>query len=80
MFHPLAEDPKKLKDQVLEAKIFDLTKKYHIAARFGQSGVCNQIAIALEMYKVEQYKRQQALISEGIKKQNSDIDGLINID
>jgi hypothetical protein len=80
MFHPLAEDPSKIKDQELETKILDLTKKYYIAARLGQGGVCNQIVIALEMYKEEQYKRQQESIMASSRKQSKNIDDLINIE
>jgi hypothetical protein len=80
MFHPLAEDPSKIKDNELELKIFDLTKKYYIAAKFGQGNVCNQISIILDMYKTEQYKRQQENINSSIKKQNKELDELINIE
>jgi hypothetical protein len=45
MFHPLAEDPSKLKEKDLDDKVLDLTKKYHIALRLGHGGIANQIAI-----------------------------------
>lgn len=80
MFHPLLETPSKLKDPELDAKIQDLSKKYHIAARMGQGGVCNQILIALEMYKAEQQQRQQAALESLIKKQSKDVGGLINVE
>lgn len=79
MFHPLLEDPTKLKDLDLEAKILDLSKKYHIAARLGQGGVCEQIVLALDMYKSEQQARQARTMQDSIKKQNKDLDGLINV-
>lgn len=80
MFHPLLDSPTTLKDQDLEAKILDLSKKYHIAARLGQGGACYQIAIALESYQEEQRSRQQRVMQDTIKKQNGDLDDLINVD
>jgi len=79
MYHPLLEPAIKLKDQELENRILDLTKKYHIAARMGQGGVCQQILCALEMYKEEMNKRQQAALKSSIKKQDKDFDDLINV-
>ena len=80
MFHPLLAEPKDLKDQELDLKISELTKKYHIACNLGQGGVANQILIALEMYKDEQRKRYFEATNNIIKKQNKDLDDLINVD
>jgi len=46
----------------------------------GQGGVCQQIIIALEMYKDEQMRRQQENMKNSMKKQNKDLDDLINVD
>ena len=54
MFNPLIEDPSKLKDQDLENKILDLSRKYGIAMRLGQGGVAQQIVITLDAYRMEQ--------------------------
>ena len=32
MYHPLVSDPRKFKDQELDDKIQELSKKYHLAA------------------------------------------------
>lgn len=80
MFHPLLAEPKDLKDQELDLKISELAKKYHIACNLGQGGVANQILIALEMYKDEQRKRYFEATNNIIKKQNKDLDDLINVD
>jgi hypothetical protein len=80
MFHPLLENPTRLKDQELENKILDLTRKYHIAASMGQGQVCQQVIVILETLKEEQRKRQQAAMQDGMKKQNKDLDDLINVD
>lgn len=80
MFHPLLEDPSKLKDQDLENKILDLSRKYGIAASMGMGNVCQQIITALDTYKIEQNRRQQASMQTIVKKQqNRDLDDLINV-
>lgn len=80
MFHPLIDSPRELKDADLDTKIFDLTKKYYIASNLGNGGVANQIAMALEMYREEQQRRQYEATANLMKKQNKDLDGLINVD
>ena len=80
MFHPLLADPSLLKDQDLDAKILDLGKKYSIAARMGRGGACQQIAVALETYKAEQQSRQGRAMADMMKKQNGNLDDLINVD
>lgn len=81
MFHPLLSDPRKIKDQDLENKILDLSKKYHIAARLGQGSAADQILVALETYKEEQRRRQYISSQTVIKDQNNKgLDDLINVD
>jgi hypothetical protein len=80
MYHPLLDDPSKLKDQDLENKILDLSRKYHIAARMGQGGVAQQIIVALDAYKSEQHRRQMENSQTMLKKQNKGLDDLINVD
>lgn len=81
MFHPLLDDPRKIKDADLENKILDLSKKYLIAARMGQGGVANQILMALDMYKAEQQNRQMAASQTVMKdRNNKGLDDLINVE
>jgi hypothetical protein len=80
MFHPLLDDPSLLKDQDLDAKILDLGKKYGIAARMGQGMACQQISLILDAYKAEQHRRQARAMADTMKKQNGDLDSLINVD
>ena len=80
MFHPLADSPKNLKDSELDSKINELSKKYFIAVNLGQHQAANQMATILEMYKEEQIRRQSAATDKLIKKQNKDLDDLINVD
>ena len=79
MFHPLLANPGKLKDKDLEDKILDLSKKYHIAARLGQGGMCQQIIMALEVYKTEQQQRYKQTNKVMVNKQEKGLDDLINV-
>lgn len=81
MFNPLIENPSKLKDQDLENKILDLSRKYGIAMRLGQGGVAQQIVLTLDAYRSEQQTRQiesMKTIQEKQKKQG--LDDLINVE
>ena len=80
MYHPLLGNPADLKDAELDAKILDLSRKYHIAAGMGQGGPASQIVIALEMYKDEQYRRQMEASRNLGKKDNDDLGNLINVE
>jgi hypothetical protein len=80
MYHPLLDDPSKLKDQDLENKIIDLSRKYGMAARMGQGGVAQQIIVALDMYRAEQHRRQMENTNTVMRKQNKGLDDLINVD
>jgi hypothetical protein len=79
MFHPLLANPSKLKDKDLEEKIQDLSKKYHMAARLGQGGMCQQIIMALEVYKTEQQQRYKQTNKVMVNKQEKGLDDLINV-
>jgi len=80
MFHPLISDLSKIKDQDLENKLTDLGAKYNMAASMGQGGVCNQILAVMEMYREELQNRQAASMKAAMKKQNKDLDDLINVE
>lgn len=80
MYNPLLPNTDRLKDQEIELRIVDLSKKYTIASRMGQGGLCSQIIIALEMYKEELSKRQDAALKSTIRKQDKGLDDLINVD
>lgn len=79
MFNPLLQDLSKIKNEDLELKITELMKKYMIAAKSGQGGVCQQISIIIEAYKDEQKKRY-AESSKKLATQNKDFDDYINVD
>jgi len=80
MFHPLLDNPRKLKDEDLEGKILDLGRKYQIALRLGNGSAAQQIVMALGMYKEEQQRRQHEAMQSTMTKQNKGLDDLINIE
>ena len=79
MFNPLLADPSTLKNEELENKINDLSKKYHQASRMGNGSVCHQIAIILDTMRAEQLKRSIEMTKKPLTNQNKDLNNLINI-
>jgi hypothetical protein len=81
MFNPLLPDLTKLKDQDLENKIFDLTRKYYQALRLGQGSAAQQIILNLNAFKMEQQHRQIKSTQDLAKKtQDGGLEDLINVD
>ena len=70
-------DLREVKDQELENKLHELTKKYWIAARGGNGALSQQILVALESYKDEMRRRQVEQQRSLMEKQNKDLDDLI---
>lgn len=79
MYNPLVQDLSKFKTDSLELKITELMQKYSIAARLGQGGVCEQIAILLEHYKQELSRRHRENEAK-LREKNQNFDDIINID
>ena len=81
MFNPLLPDLSKIKDQDLDNKIFELTKKYYTALRLGNGGVAQQIVLNLDAFKMEQQQRRFNVTKEVSRKNQDDgLDDLINVD
>lgn len=80
MFNPLIDNLSKLKDDDIELKIQDLTKKYHIAARSGQGIICGQIITILDMLNDELKTRYRKRMEDLQKNNDKNLDDLINID
>jgi hypothetical protein len=80
MFHPLLGNLTEIKDQDLEVRIAELSRKYSIAARMGDGGLCSQILMALDQFKAEQQIRLQEKSRVSMKNQDKDLDDLINVD
>jgi hypothetical protein len=80
MFHPLLQDLSEFKLEEIELKISDLSRKYFMSARSGNSGLCYQIGLVLESYKAELQKRNLANNKIASRNSNQDLDSLINVD
>lgn len=80
MFNPLIDNLSKIKDDDLELKIQDLTKKYYIAARSGQGILCGQIVTILDMLNDELKTRYSKKLNDLQKNSDNNLDDLINID
>lgn len=66
MEHPLINNINDLTEEELAVKISELTNKYMIAQRTGNTHICSQIAMALETYRNK--------LQEKYRKYNDDSD------
>jgi len=84
MLHPLQEDVTLLKDDELEEKIRDLSKKYLLASRYSNQSVLGQMQMLLTTYKEEQTRRlrkqYQETISQAKDEVETDLNELVNVD
>lgn len=76
MFHPFSQNLSDLKDNELEEKIQELTKKYYQASRLGKPELLTQIATFVTIYKDELSKRYHQRTEHEL---NGDLDQLINV-
>ena len=74
--HPLIEDLSELKDQELEAKILDLSKKYWIVRN---PDVKYQITLLLDAYQMELKIRRSKALEQTYQNRDKDLDKLINV-
>ena len=80
MYNPLLQDLSTLKNEDVDNKITELMNKYFVASKFGQGGVMQQIAVILEAYKEEQYKRHALASQKLMQNRNQDLGEYIKID
>jgi hypothetical protein len=77
MFSPLGTNLSDIKDQDLETKIQELSKKYWTAYRLGKPEMLTQISTYITIYKEE-------LTSRNLRRSKTELDGdldqLINVD
>jgi hypothetical protein len=74
--HPLIQDLSGLKDQELESKILDLSKKYWVTRN---PDLQNQIAMALDSYNEELRTRRAKALEQLYQNRDKDLDKLINV-
>jgi hypothetical protein len=75
--HPFQEDLTQLKDNELDQKLQEVTKKYFIAQRLGNHHLLTQLGIFVNIYKEEQSRRYSAKFKKDI---DDDLNQLINVD
>lgn len=75
--HPFQEDLTNLKDNELDQRLQEVTKKYFIAQRLGNYQLLTQLEIFVNIYKEEQSRRYQSKFKKDI---DGDLDQLINVD
>jgi len=74
LMHPLAGNLSEIKDQELETKIFDLTKKYFMTVN---PEVRQQMSMLLDSYNEELKKRRNANLAKIMA--NKDLDKLVKV-
>ena len=74
--HPLIEDLTILKDNEIESKILDLSKKYWVARN---PEVQFQIRLLLDQYNEELRTRRSKLLQQQYQNRNQDLDKLIKV-
>jgi hypothetical protein len=79
MFNPLMPNLGEIKENDLENKISELTKKYFMALRTN-GYLAQQVLVSLEAYKYELRQRQVASQKSLMEKSNKDLDDLIKVD
>jgi hypothetical protein len=79
MFNPLMPNLGEIKENDLENKISELTRKYFMALRTN-GYLAEQVLVSLEAYKYELRQRQIASQKSLMEKSNKDLDDLIKVD
>jgi hypothetical protein len=79
LFNPLFGDISHLTATDLETKISDLTKKYFIAARSGNSSLCEQILVSIEAFKQELRIKNASANKVSTRNGDQNFDDLINV-
>jgi len=82
--HPFQEDVSVLKDEDLEERIRELSKKYTLATRQGNQSVLHQMMMLLSTYKEEQSRRlrrqYQNTVDKAKQEVETDLNELVNVD
>lgn len=74
--HPLIDNLSDLKDQELETKILDLSKKFWVARN---PDLQRQISMVLDSYNEELRVRRAKALEQMYQSRDKDLDKLINV-
>lgn len=77
MFHPFEGDLSLLKDNEVEDRLQDLTKKYFVAQKLGNAEMLTQLSTFVTIYRQELSRRYQSKLQS---QTDRDLDQLINVD
>jgi hypothetical protein len=77
MFHPFEGDLSQLKDNEVEDRLQDLTKKFFTAQRLGNNELLTQLSTFVTIYREELSNRYRAKLKSN---QDRDLDQLINVE
>lgn len=76
MIHPLAEDFSQLKDNEIENKLQELSRKYWQA---NNPSVKQQISIFIDLYRTELNVRRSKQLEQVYQKRDKDLDNLVKV-
>lgn len=76
MFNPFVDNLDNLKDEELDQKILELSKKYMTSQRLGKIDLLTQIQTLITMYREEQARRRLSRKNQ----LDDDLNQLINVD
>jgi hypothetical protein len=76
MFNPFVNNLDTLKDEEIEQKILELSKKYTTSQQLGKIDLLTQIQTLITMYREEQTKRRLSRKNQ----LDDDLNQLINVD
>lgn len=77
MFHPFEGDLSQLKDNEIEDRLQDLTKKYFTAQRLGNHELLTQLSTFVTIYRQELSNRYRTKLKSN---EDRDLDQLINVE
>ena len=76
MLHPLSPELSKLKDNELENKLQELSKRYF---QTNNAGVQHQLIMLIDGYKEELANRRAKMWQDQYQKRDTDLDSLIKV-
>ena len=81
MIHPLQQNLSNLKDNEIEEKLNELTKKMVVAQRIGNQELLTQVQTFVTIYREEMSNRyRRTMMNSSQELEKGDLDQLVNVD
>lgn len=81
MIHPLQQNISELKDNEIEEKLNELTKKMLVAQRIGNQELLTQVQTFVTIYREEMSNRyRRTMMNSAQEMEKGDLDQLVNVD